>query len=76
MSRTLLRFSRIVLLCAAGTSIAAQQPPAQRAVEAEATNVTAIVVDVVVRDKDHHSVVGLQQQDFQVFEDGKRQVMT
>ena len=39
-------------------------------------NSAAVLVDVVVRDKDHHPVVGLQQQDFQVFEDGKRQVLT
>ena len=70
MSRTLLRFSRIVLLCAAGTSLAAQQPPAQRAVEAEATNVTAIVVDVVVRDKQGNPIQGLTADDFQIFEDG------
>ena len=70
MSRTLLRFSRIVLLCAAGTSIAAQQPPAQRAVEAEATNVTAIVVDVVVRDKQGNPIQGLTANEFQIFEDG------
>ena len=70
MSRTLLRFSRIVLLCAAGTSLAAQQPPAQRAVEAEATNVTAIVVDVVVRDKQGNPIQGLTANDFQISEDG------
>ena len=73
MSRTLLRFSRIVLLCAAGTSLAAQQPPAQRAVEAEATNVTAIVVDVVVRDKQGNPIQGLTANDFQIFEDGVAQ---
>ena len=73
MSRTLLRFSRIVLLCAAGTSVAAQQPPAQRAVEAEATNVTAIVVDVVVRDKQGNPIQDLTAGDFQIFEDGAAQ---
>ena len=73
MTRSFFRLSRLVLLLAAGTSVAAQQPPAQRAVEAEATNVTAVVVDVVVRDKSGNPVPGLTADDFQIFEDGVRQ---
>ena len=64
-----------MLLLAAGTTLAAQQPtpPAQHAVETEATNVTAIVVDVVVRDKQGNPMAGLTADDFQIFEDGVRQ---
>jgi VWFA-related protein len=73
--RTLRSLSRLALLLAAGTTVAAQQPqpPAQRAVETEATNVIAIVVDVVVRDNKGNPVAGLTADDFQIFEDGVRQ---
>ena len=59
----------------AGTTLAAQapQPPAQRAIEADATSVTAIVVDVVVRDRQGDPVQGLTPGDFQISEDGVRQ---
>jgi VWFA-related protein len=73
VNRSCLRLFRIVLMLVAGTTLAAQQPPAQRAVEADATNVTAIVVDVVVRDKQGNPVAGLTADDFQIFEDGVRQ---
>jgi hypothetical protein len=63
--RSLLRF---VVLLAAGTSLAGQQPapPAQRATGAEGSNVTAIVVDVVVRDRQGNPLAGLTADDFQV----------
>ncbi len=73
MSRTFLRLSRVVLLLVAGTTLAAQQPPAQRAVDGDASNVTAIVLDVVVRDKQGNPMQGLTSEDFQIFEDGVRQ---
>ena len=78
MNKSLIRLSRLVLLLAAGTTVAGQQPPApqppaQRAVEADATNVTAIVVDVVVRDRQGNPVPGLTAGDFEIFEDGVRQ---
>ena len=73
MRRALHRLTRYALALAAGTTLAAQQPPAQRATEGEATNVTAIVVDVVVRDKQGNPVPGLTADDFQIFEDGVRQ---
>ncbi len=73
MSRHFLRLSRVVLLLAAGSTLAAQQPPAQRAVGGDASNVTAIVIDVVVRDKQGNPIQGLTADDFQIFEDGVRQ---
>ena len=78
MERLFLPSLGLTLLVAAGTTVAAQQPPApiapaQRAVEADATNVTAVVVDVVVRDKAGNPVAGLTADDFQIFEDGVRQ---
>jgi VWFA-related protein len=50
----------------------AAQPPA-RASEIDSTAVTAIVVDVVVRDKSGNPVHDLTAQDFELFEDGTRQ---
>lgn len=37
---------------------------------------TAVIVDVVIRDKQKHPVAGLTADDFTVFEDGKRQQIT
>src|SRR5262245_5832285 len=37
---------------------------------------TAVIVDVVVRDKQKHPVAGLTADDFTVLEDGKRQEIT
>ena len=73
MSRTYARLARFALALAAGTTVAAQQPPPQRAIEGDATSVTAIVVDVVVRDRQGNPVAGLAPGDFQIFEDGVRQ---
>ncbi len=72
VSRSLLRLFRLVLLLAAGTTVAAQQPPAaqppaQRASQGDGIGVTAIVVDVVVRDKQGNPITGLTASDFQIF---------
>jgi len=40
------------------------------------TNVTAVPVRVVVRDKNGHAVSTLQREDFQLFEDGKPQTIS
>jgi VWFA-related protein len=53
----------------------AQQPPAQRATGSLTTNVTAVLVDVVVRDKHGMLVRDLQPSDFEVFEDGVSQTI-
>jgi VWFA-related protein len=73
VNRSIVRFVRLALLLAAGVTVAAQGPPAQRATEGDATSVTAIVVDVVVRDRQGNPVPGLTSGDFQIFEDGVRQ---
>lgn len=77
--RRILALSLAILSIAAVAHLAAQQPapaqtpPPQRAVEAEATSVTALVIDVVVRDRAGNPVTGLTPDDFQLFEDGVRQ---
>jgi VWFA-related protein len=73
--RPLRSLLHLVVLLAAGGSLAGQQPapPAQRATGGEGTNVTAIVVDVVVRDRQGNPIAGLTADDFQIFEDGVRQ---
>jgi VWFA-related protein len=53
----------------------AQQPPAQRAEGSVKTTVTAVLVDVVVRDKHGMLVRDLQQSDFEVLEDGVAQTV-
>ena len=53
----------------------AQQPPAQRATEGVKTTVTAVLVDVVVRDKHGILVRDLHQSDFEVLEDGVSQTI-
>ena len=65
-----LLFAMSVILPMDGVS--AQQPAEPRF----SASTTAVVVDVVVRDKQKHPVAGLTADDFTVFEDGKRQEMT
>ncbi len=60
-------FAMSVLLATARVS--AQQPAEPRFT----ASTTAVVVDVVVRDKQKRPVAGLTADDFTVFEDGKRQ---
>src|SRR4029453_9801200 len=52
-----------------------QAPPAQRAAGSEKTGVTAVLVDVVVRDKKGMPVRDLQQSEFEVLEDGAPQTV-
>lgn len=54
-------------------TLPAQTPPAQRADSGDTTTVTAIVVDVIVRDKQGNPVRGLTADDFEISEDGVRQ---
>ena len=49
------------------------QAPPQRASEASPTQVSAILVDVVVRDGSGNPVRGLEAADFEIYEDGVRQ---
>ena len=51
----------------------AQQLPTQRVAGSEKTGVTAVLVDVVVRDKKGMPVRDLQQSDFEILEDGAPQ---
>ena len=53
----------------------AQQPPAQRAVGTVKESVTAVLVDVVVRDRHGMLVRDLQSSDFEVLEDGVAQTI-
>jgi len=53
----------------------AQQPPAQRAIGSANTNVTAVLVDVVVRDKHGAPVRDLQPSDMEILEDGTPQTI-
>jgi VWFA-related protein len=51
-----------------------QQPPVPvRADKADTASVTAVVVDVVVRDRKEQPVTDLAEADFEVFEDGTKQ---
>jgi VWFA-related protein len=69
--RTLGAAAGVLLLSATltGQNQRPPQPPA-RATEEEATQVTAIVVDVVVRDRQGKPVTGLTSADFEIQEDG------
>ena len=52
-----------------------QTPPAQRAAGSEKAGVTAVLVDVVVRDKKGMPVRDLQQSEFEILEDGAPQTV-
>jgi VWFA-related protein len=63
-----------VLMLASLVSGHAQTPPAQRAAaDTSASEVRAIIVDVVVRDKEGNPVTDLTAGDFELFEDGAKQ---
>ena len=72
MPRRLLASS--VLVAALGFTGTAQQPPA-RSDAAEPTTVSAILVDVVVRDRRGEPVAGLTAEDFEITEDGVPQTI-
>jgi VWFA-related protein len=63
----------LAILALAGSTGEAQQPPPQRAERTLNEGVTAVLVDVVVRDKRGQPVRDLTQADFQVLEDGVAQ---
>jgi VWFA-related protein len=61
---------------AGGVGLAGQESAdqvAQRAVEETPTQVSAILVDVVVRDRNGNPVRDLKAEDFEIYEDGVRQ---
>ncbi|MEO6238628.1 MAG: VWA domain-containing protein [Vicinamibacterales bacterium] len=75
------RSRRLCAAVAAGLALtltagaAQQQPPAQRAAGTLREGVTAVLVDVVVRDKRGQPVHDLAQADFEVLEDGVPQTI-
>jgi len=71
-----IRVAIALVFALAGPAGRAQQPAAQRASGAAQTGVTAVLVDVVVRDKRDQPIRDLEQSDFQVFEDGVPQTIS
>jgi VWFA-related protein len=70
--------TRVALLVIALQAVVAAQtsPPAPQAKrEAFSAGATAVLVDVVVRNKQDHPLRGLTADDFEVFEDGVRQII-
>jgi VWFA-related protein len=55
------------------TTVASQEPASRRASGGDSSSVTAVVVDLVVRDKKGLPVLDLTADDFEVLEDGVRQ---
>jgi VWFA-related protein len=66
------------LACIAGTTASASQQPDATAPSKQtfAAETAAIVVDVVVRDRDGRPVTDLRSEDFEIHEDGVRQTIT
>jgi VWFA-related protein len=67
---SLLRLLAGLLLLAAPLHGQQPTPPAQRATQGDSAAVTAIVVDVIVRDRRGNPVRDLKAEDFGIFEDG------
>jgi VWFA-related protein len=65
----------IAALAALAVAVLGAQPPAQRASGTVQARVTAVLVDVVVRDKRGDPVRDLAQSDFQLLEDGVPQTI-
>jgi VWFA-related protein len=65
-----------VLVAAVTAAGHAQQPPPQRAEGTVKAGVTAVLVDVVVRDRRGDPVRDLQPSDFEIIEDGVAQTVT
>jgi VWFA-related protein len=63
----------LVTVLVGAASPRAQQRPAQAAPDTFVSRTTAILVDVVVRDKKGRPVLDLKSSDFQILEDGVRQ---
>ena len=73
--RLLLFFGVFVIFAAALRGDLQQTPLAQRAAGSVKTGVTAVLVDVVVRDKKGMPVRDLQPSEFEILEDGAPQTM-
>jgi len=71
--RQMLLASAVVMLTLAVAGHAQQPAPPQRAPDTVTQGVTAVLVDVVVRDRRGQPVRDLTQADFQVFEEGVAQ---
>lgn len=69
--------SAVLVVCAAAIVIHAQQPPppAQADGQRFESGTTAVMVDVVVRDKQGKPVTDLTASDFEIYEDGVRQAV-
>jgi VWFA-related protein len=71
------RLATTIAIAAAAVAIASgQQPPVQRAQGTIQAGVSAVLVDVVVRDKRGDPVHDLKQSEFQLTEDGVAQAIT
>lgn len=75
MSRSRTR-SVLVFLCLMVSGAVQAAPPAPQAPFGEVIEVNVVNVDVHVTDKDGRPVAGLQRDDFEVYEDGKRVKLT
>ena len=69
------QFAVAVAIATLVSAIDAQQPPPQRATGTLTEGVTAVLVDVVVRDKRGQPVRDLAEADFEVLEDGVPQAI-
>jgi VWFA-related protein len=72
MHQRLLLSALVVLL---GLPLLAQQPPAQRLPDPVAAETTAIVVDVIVKDRRGRPVLDLTAADFEIVEAGAKQTI-
>src|SRR5687767_8026593 len=63
----------VVLLLAAATAVTVRSQSPARADQGYSTATTAILVDVVVRDRRGHPVTDLTAEDFELHEDGVAQ---
>ena len=63
----------LILLTLATTMVAAQGPVPRRTTGGDSSSVTAVVVDLVVRDRKGLPVTDLKAEDFEVLEDGTPQ---
>ena len=71
-------FLSLTLIYATGTLSAQSDEPvvAQSSADVFKINARTVVEDVVVQDKNGAAVPGLRKEDFQIFEDGKPQIIT
>ena len=71
-----LRLAALIVLAAGSALSAGQSPPASGQTPTFKVQVDYVDVDVLVTDEEGRFVRDLTQEDFQVFEDGKRQTIT